>query len=337
MGTNLLDLWQKPGSLKNLALGLHQQGWLILRSENEVQAYFTLNSIRLELRALPITEELLVFIQGDNIEGGMDRLVHFADDGITSLLEQFEVTLKEYLALGYSVPKNHLDKCISAIDKLERLLPRRTPDAGEFAPDGIIQPVAIDSETGGLKGYCRLPNGDVVHGARYWSILEIALVIPNLTNLADVSNSFVVGIAHPRPRLSQWAIKQHTRSGLLARLETGEGFDYVASSNEQAEDYIINQLLERGIKPYSRQQQSGAVLLGNGIQFDHEFIDAQMPRLNKLFHYREANISSIPMLQKTVWKDMDLPLVQKQYGHTALADITESLIELQSYGDIFNK
>jgi oligoribonuclease len=37
------------------------------------------------------------------------------------------------------------------------------------------------------------------------------------------------------------------------------------------------------------------------------------------------------MLQRTAWKDAGFHAPEKQYGHTALADIEESFVELSSY------
>jgi oligoribonuclease len=61
------------------------------------------------------------------------------------------------------------------------------------------------------------------------------------------------------------------------------------------------------------------------------FIGAQMPELANHFHYRKIDISAIALLERTAWSWVGFNPPEKQYGHTALADIQESFDELKSY------
>lgn len=203
-----------------------------------------------------------------------------------------------------------------------------------YGPSDIVQDIACDMETGGLKGYVHLPDGTRVHGSSYYPIVELAFVVVNKDDLLDVSNSFVVGIKQTKESLTRfnpWALKAHTKSGLLARLETGEGFDFVANDVHEAQNFILDKFEELGVKPYHRKRKSGAVLMGNTIEFDHSFLEAQMPALTNHFHYRLNNVSTINMLGRSQWSWMNLPNVDKKLEHTALSDIQETLIELNAY------
>ena len=198
--------------------------------------------------------------------------------------------------------------------------------------------VGCDTETGGLNGYFTLESGERVHGALYRPLIELAFVFPRVESDGqlniDAGETLVVGIALNDERMSRmdpWALEQHTKSGLLERLKTGEGFDYVATSNEEAEMFIIERLELLGVRPFEREARAGAMLFGNNIGFDFSFIDAQMPKLAAFFHYRKLDVSAVNVLSRTVWKDIKLPQPQKEFHHTALADITESTDELNGY------
>lgn len=108
-------------------------------------------------------------------------------------------------------------------------------------------------------------------------------------------------------------------------------------TNEQAERYIIGMLVEFGVEKYDRKAKTGGILFGNSIGFDVSFITAQMPRLAQYFHYRTIDVSSIDLLKQTAWKNAHMPKIEKQYGHTALADIKETHKELSAYTGYLNQ
>ena len=71
-------------------------------------------------------------------------------------------------------------------------------------------------------------------------------------------------------------------------------------------------------------------LCGNSIHFDRRFLLIEMPILEKHFHYRNIDVSTIKELAKRWYPNMKTDLRKKQ-KHQALADIQESIEELQWY------
>lgn len=202
-----------------------------------------------------------------------------------------------------------------------------------------------DTETTGLDIYFTLENGERVHGAAYYDLLEIALLLPEVDDdgivILDDVPAFNIGIKlseQGMERMDPWAKKQHTESGLLERLETGEGFDYLASNNEEAEAKIIEWLEANGVKEFDRNAGTGGMLYGNNIGFDMTFINAKMPDLYKYFHYRKGDVSAVNVFSRTkMWRKLGLKGIDKQLDHTAHNDIVESAQELNHYTKQLNE
>mgnify|MGYP003627116136 CR=1 FL=1 len=192
--------------------------------------------------------------------------------------------------------------------------------------------VGCDLETGGLNGYETLENGERVHGALHYPILEMAFVIcdDKLQERYRIS----VGIWDESflERLSPWALDKHTESGLIDQLRNKSGYHVeVYSSNEKAMRHVRGWLMHHGVTQYDREAKTGGILFGNGIGFDVSYLDAQMPEFKDFFHYRTIDVSSIDLLRRTAWSSVGLPKVEKEYAHTAMSDIQETLMELEAY------
>ena len=83
-------------------------------------------------------------------------------------------------------------------------------------------------------------------------------------------------------------------------------------------------------------------LAGNSVHVDKEFMKVEFPRVMKWLHYRiigaflvNANIdvSTIKELTRMWAPGMKAASPPKKYGHRALEDIKESIMELQYYKD----
>lgn len=198
--------------------------------------------------------------------------------------------------------------------------------------------VGIDIETGGLSGYVELETGERVHGAAYYPILQIALVVPAIDEMGlldiEAGHSLIVNVWQDKSalsRLNDYVLKMHTNSGLLNDIETGNGADYLANDIQDAEQYIIQWLAGVGVAKFERKAGTGAMVYGNNISFDMTFIDAQMPELARYFHYRKIDVSAINVLARTIWHEKEIPMIEKQLAHTALSDIKETTKELNEY------
>jgi oligoribonuclease len=112
--------------------------------------------------------------------------------------------------------------------------------------------------------------------------------------------------------------EMHTASGLLAALAGGVT---LAEAQEQVLAYIRKHVTEARKVP----------LCGNSIATDRMFIARDMPELDAFLHYRMVDVSSIKELARRWYPRAYFASPPNHGGHRALADILESLRELQYY------
>jgi oligoribonuclease len=74
-----------------------------------------------------------------------------------------------------------------------------------------------------------------------------------------------------------------------------------------------------------------APLAGNTIGTDRMFINRYMPTLDGHLHYRNIDVSSVKELSRRWYPRVYFNMPKKDGGHRALADIKESIKELQYY------
>lgn len=72
-------------------------------------------------------------------------------------------------------------------------------------------------------------------------------------------------------------------------------------------------------------------LCGNSIATDRAFLARDMPELNGFLHYRMVDVSSIKELCRRWYPRIYYAQPGKGLAHRALADIKESILELQYY------
>ena len=77
-------------------------------------------------------------------------------------------------------------------------------------------------------------------------------------------------------------------------------------------------------------------MCGNTIGQDRRFLVAYMPRLEAFFHYRNLDVSTLKELSLR-WRPEVYAGFKKQQKHTALADVHESIDELEHYRTHFLK
>ncbi len=121
--------------------------------------------------------------------------------------------------------------------------------------------------------------------------------------------------------MDEWNQTHHGRSGLIARVKTSQ---WTTAQAEQATLDFLKQWLPAGISP----------MCGNTICQDRRFLARQMPSLEKFFHYRNLDISTIKELAKR-WQPEILDGFKKETKHLALDDIRDSIEELKYYRQHF--
>ena len=151
------------------------------------------------------------------------------------------------------------------------------------------------------------------------SILEIATVVTD-SELNVLAEGPDLAIAHPLSALEgmdEWNRNQHGGSGLWRRvLEEG-----VPMAEAEARTL---QFLEQWLGP--RQSP----MCGNSICQDRRFLHRQMPTLERFFHYRNLDVSTLKELARR-WAPQVLSGVRKASAHTALSDVRDSIEELRHY------
>ena len=149
-------------------------------------------------------------------------------------------------------------------------------------------------------------------------VIEIATIVTD-SHLNVLAEGPVIAIKQPDAALEamdEWNTRTHSASGLVERVRLS------AVSEQMASDMTLDFLREwvtEGMSP----------MCGNSICQDRRFMARHMPALEKYFHYRNLDVSTLKILAQR-WRP-DLPDLPKQGAHQALADIRESIEELRHY------
>ena len=123
--------------------------------------------------------------------------------------------------------------------------------------------------------------------------------------------------------MDDWNVNTHTSTGLLNRVKLSN------ISEQQAEQQtidFISQWVPENCSP----------ICGNTIGQDRRFLFNYMPKLEKYFHYRYLDVSTIKELARR-WKPEILTELTKKGTHQALDDIKDSISELAYYRTHFFK
>ena len=152
------------------------------------------------------------------------------------------------------------------------------------------------------------------------ALIEVAVVITD-ADLNIVDPGIDVLITPPVEALegmNDFVRQMHTSSGLLDELPSGTTME---DAQQQVLDYI------RRFVPTPKK----ALLAGNSVGTDKMFLEANMPMVIDHLHYRLVDVSSIKELAKRWYRKAFEEAPVKHGGHRALADILESIQELEYY------
>lgn len=152
------------------------------------------------------------------------------------------------------------------------------------------------------------------------ALIEVAVVITD-ADLNIVDPGIDVLITPPAEALegmNDFVRQMHTSSGLLNELPSGTTME---DAQQQVLDYI------RRFVPTPKK----ALLAGNSVGTDKMFLEANMPLVIDHLHYRLVDVSSIKELAKRWYRKAFEEAPVKHGGHRALADILESIQELEYY------
>ncbi|NLO80090.1 MAG: oligoribonuclease [Xanthomonadaceae bacterium] len=154
-------------------------------------------------------------------------------------------------------------------------------------------------------------------------IIEIATVVTD-SQLNILAEGPVLAIHQDEDVLSamdSWNTKQHTTSGLLDRVRR-------STIDEAEAERLTLEFLRQWVPPNT------SPMCGNSICQDRRFLHRCMPELERYFHYRHIDVSTLKELAAR-WAPEILPGFVKQGTHLALEDIKESIAELRYYREHF--
>jgi oligoribonuclease len=151
-------------------------------------------------------------------------------------------------------------------------------------------------------------------------LVEIAVVITDFElNVLDPGLSIVIKPdASALANMSDFVRDMHTTSGLIEEIPHGKS---LAEAEYEVLEYVLK------FAPTART----APLAGNTIGTDRMFLAKYMPRLDNHLHYRNVDVSSIKELARRWYPRIYFNAPEKNGGHRALADILESIRELDYY------
>src|SRR5690348_16256993 len=152
------------------------------------------------------------------------------------------------------------------------------------------------------------------------ALVEIACLVTDgdLNILDDGINLVIKPPAESLQTMPELVRQMHTTSGLLTELDAGITLD---QAQEQVLAYIKGHIKDSRRVP----------LCGNSIATDRAFLARDMPTLDAFLHYRMIDVSSIKELSRRWYPRVYFGQPPKGLAHRALADIRESIRELEYY------
>ena len=152
------------------------------------------------------------------------------------------------------------------------------------------------------------------------ALVEVAVIVTDY-DLVPRDPGLSVVIRPPAAALAQmgdFVRQMHTESGLLEDIPHGVS---VEEAQGLVFDYLSSLVPQAGVAP----------LAGNSVGTDRVFLAKEMPRVHQHLHYRNVDVSTIKELVKHWLPPVYFHAPEKNGGHRALADIRESIRELQYY------
>lgn len=180
----------------------------------------------------------------------------------------------------------------------------------------MLSPVPIDLETTGLH---------IVDDA----ILEFAMLVatPGLEVVADFGSRVVHAPEEKLARMNDFVRETHTENGLLDAVR--ESTLSITEVDDEAAQFLIDMGFTASDSPYDRD----LILLGSSCRLDLGMIERQMPKLQRLLHFRMIDCSGIreavsmwaPELGHLITHNADR--LMDEPGHRAHADARRTLEE----------
>jgi oligoribonuclease len=153
------------------------------------------------------------------------------------------------------------------------------------------------------------------------ALIEVAVLVTDadLTTLDDGLDIVIHVADDVLDTMVPFVHDMHTSSGLTEAVRAS--MITLGEAEKQVLDYIKGHVPEAKVAP----------LCGNSIATDRGFLNRDMPALDEHLHYRMIDVSSIKELAKRWYPRVYQSQPEKGLEHRALADIRESVLELDFY------
>jgi oligoribonuclease len=154
-------------------------------------------------------------------------------------------------------------------------------------------------------------------------IIEIATVVTD-ASLRVLAEGPVVAVYQAEEVLAgmdEWNVQHHSQSGLVERVR-------LSAQREGDAERLTLDFLAAHVPP------GRSPMCGNSVCQDRRFLARWMPGLERYFHYRSLDVSTLKELALR-WRPELAAALTKQSPHRALDDIRESIRELAFYRDHF--
>ncbi len=151
------------------------------------------------------------------------------------------------------------------------------------------------------------------------TVIEIATLVTD-SQLTILAEGPELAIRQPLERLKamdDWNRATHSKSGLWQRVLDSQ--ISLAEAEAQTVAFLLD-WVPAGKSP----------MCGNSVGQDRRFLVRHMPRLERYFHYRNIDVSTLKELSRR-WSPTIRESFSKTGTHTALSDIRESVKELVHY------
>ncbi|MGO2327179.1 oligoribonuclease [Glutamicibacter arilaitensis] len=165
---------------------------------------------------------------------------------------------------------------------------------------------------------CEMTGLDLVNDA----LIEVAVLITD-SDLQIVDEGIQV-VIKPEPaalaQMDDFVRNMHMVSGLLPELENGIAMD-------EAQRLVIDYIKKHVPEP------NKALLGGNSVGTDKNFLARDMPEVIDHLHYRIIDVSTLKELSRRWFPKAHYSAPAKTGNHRALGDIQDSINELRYYRD----
>lgn len=150
-------------------------------------------------------------------------------------------------------------------------------------------------------------------------IIEIATIVTDKElNIIAAGPVFAIHQSNEvLDAMDEWNQNQHGQSGLIQRVKESQ-------VNEAEAERITIEFLSTYVPA------GASPMCGNSICQDRRFLARCMPELERFFHYRNLDVSTLKELGKR-WNPDSLEGFKKASSHLALDDVKDSIAELRHY------